>query len=86
MSRHGVEEVDVAEGVALYGFASAGARPADLENGVGVLKILASCSLATTGTGPIISETPKSRTNVCLNQDRSRWKKAGLWPRPVEQM
>lgn len=58
-----------------------GARFAERVKGAGVLINFASCSLGKTGTGPSSSETWKSRMKVCLNQDRSRWKNAGLCPK-----
>ncbi|PSR85659.1 hypothetical protein BD289DRAFT_433579 [Coniella lustricola] len=57
-----------------------GARLADRLKGAGVVKILASASLAMAGAGPRISATPRSRIQDCLNHVRSRWKKAGLGP------
>lgn len=72
-----VEEEIAAEG-------RAWARAADLVKGLGTLMILASCSLARTGTGAArISATPKSRTKVCRNQVRRRPRKVGPAPRAV---
>lgn len=68
----GVDEEDVA---------TAGARLAERVKGAGVLNNFASCSFGKTGAGPSSSETWQSRMNVCLNQDRSRWKNAGLCPK-----
>lgn len=61
--------------------ARTGARFADRVSGAGLVINFVSCSFDITGTGPSSSETWKSKMNVCLNQDRSRWKKAGLCPR-----
>lgn len=57
--------------------ASAGALCAEQVNGLGVVMSLASCSLATTGTGPRNSETWNSKASVWRTQARSRLRKAG---------
>lgn len=58
-----------------------GARLAETVKGLGTVTSLASCALATTGTGPMNSETWNSKARVWRTQARKRAKKAGWGPK-----
>lgn len=58
-----------------------GARFAETVKGLGMVTSFASCALATTGTGPMNSETWNSKARVWRTQARKRAKKAGWGPK-----
>lgn len=75
-----VDEVLTGWGGAAAATVTALARRDETVKGLGAVTTLASCAWATTGTGPMNSDTWNSKASVCRTQARRRVKKAEWGP------